>query len=517
MYKLVIIDDDILTVEGIQKHIPLKDLNIEVVATAYNGYDGVKIIKETLPDIILSDIQMPEMNGFEMISAIKEVSINPQIILLTGMDDFKYAKLAIDASVLAYIVKPFSLDEIIDALKKAATICDKKKKQQELYENLQDSSLHLQQQQLVKQLFLGKNSSDIDLYLTKNKYSMDLIDKKYCCISINSQNREQQINQTIEKLCDEFDVYYAIIFPEYANLLIVFDNYITDRRFYSDLSAILSDMAQKLFITVSEIETELSNIHYAYKEAQKMQEYAFCFNFCGILQYQDYIYEYQKFSANPPVLDKHKYLDAIFLQEYITLNEILTHIEDSFSKLIIYDPDYLKSLMFDFCNMTTLGFSIEKDDDSSDLWSDIINCKTKKELFAYCHNVLSDFKAATQSDKLSEENKIVLKMQKYVEEHYSEQISLVSLSRHLYYSRNYLKIIFFKHTGKDFKLYLQDFRMKKAGSLLANSSLRLFEIAEAVGYRSIKTFRKVFVKYYGVLPSEYNQNNTKTDTSEKEN
>lgn len=99
MFKLILVDDDLHTIEGIKKHIPLKELEIELVATANNGKDGIEKIKEHRPDIVFSDVQMPQMSGFEMIDCMKELSISPQIIMFTGFNSLDNAKLAINANV----------------------------------------------------------------------------------------------------------------------------------------------------------------------------------------------------------------------------------------------------------------------------------------------------------------------------------------------------------------------------------------------------------------------------------
>ena len=87
-------------------------------------------------------------------------------------------------------------------------------------------------------------------------------------------------------------------------------------------------------------------------------------------------------------------------------------------------------------------------------------------------------------------------------------ISLTSLSHKTYCSRNYLSTVFREKLGTDFKSYLQDFRMKKAAKLLLENQYTLSAIAEKVGYHDIKTFRKIFEKHYGMLPSEFRQNNS---------
>jgi YesN/AraC family two-component response regulator len=116
MWKVVIVDDEPIIVEGLSKAIKWDDYNCTVVGFAYNGAEGLELIKKESPDIIFSDISMPNMDGLKMIAAIKSILPKTQITILTGFRNFDYAKEAISLGVTRYLLKPSKFDELIEAI-----------------------------------------------------------------------------------------------------------------------------------------------------------------------------------------------------------------------------------------------------------------------------------------------------------------------------------------------------------------------------------------------------------------
>lgn len=116
MYKVMIIDDEPIIVEGLQKIVPWEKWNCNVDAVAYNGVDGLELINGVRPDIIISDISMPQMDGLSMIASVKSRFPELEIIILTGYRNFDYARQAINLGVTRFLLKPSKMDEIEEAL-----------------------------------------------------------------------------------------------------------------------------------------------------------------------------------------------------------------------------------------------------------------------------------------------------------------------------------------------------------------------------------------------------------------
>ena len=116
MYKVVIVDDEPIIVEGLQKGIEWSKWDCEIAGTASNGLEGVELIKEVKPNIIISDISMTNMDGLAMIAAIKSEFPNTEVCLLTGFRNFEYAQVAIKLGVTRFLLKPSKIDELEEAI-----------------------------------------------------------------------------------------------------------------------------------------------------------------------------------------------------------------------------------------------------------------------------------------------------------------------------------------------------------------------------------------------------------------
>ncbi len=146
MYKIMIIDDEPIIVEGLKKIVPWEKWDCKVENIAYNGLDGLKRMQGVKPDIVISDICMPQMDGLSMIASIKSQFPNLAIIILTGYRNFDYAREALNLGVTRFLLKPSKMSEIEEALsfvtgeleKKREVACEIAKEEKE--EQIEDNS-----------------------------------------------------------------------------------------------------------------------------------------------------------------------------------------------------------------------------------------------------------------------------------------------------------------------------------------------------------------------------------------
>ena len=127
MLKMIIIEDEKLEREGLVDFFDWNDMGVQIIGTACDGIEGMELAEHTKPDIIITDIKMPGMNGLDMSKKIKEILPETKIIILTGYGDFKFAKQAIGISVSAYILKPIEEEELISTVKSIVMECKKNK------------------------------------------------------------------------------------------------------------------------------------------------------------------------------------------------------------------------------------------------------------------------------------------------------------------------------------------------------------------------------------------------------
>ena len=116
MYKVAIIDDEPLIVEGLTKTMPWDKWNMQVIGSAYDGQEGLALIRKERPDIVISDINMPQLDGLKMIAGLRSEFPNMQIVILTGYREFEYAREAISLGVVRFLLKPSKMSELEEAM-----------------------------------------------------------------------------------------------------------------------------------------------------------------------------------------------------------------------------------------------------------------------------------------------------------------------------------------------------------------------------------------------------------------
>lgn len=190
MYKVVIIDDEPIIVEGLSKAVHWEKWNCQVVATAENGQSGIEIIKRENPDILFSDIRMPGMDGLSMIAALKSEHPHMQIAILTGFRDFEYAREAIRLGVTRFLLKPSKMEELEEAVKVMVQNLSHRK------ESTEEEKIVEEPEEAAAGSFIAQNAVKYieENYMEKLKLS-DVADHVY----VSQWHLSKILNQHVEK------------------------------------------------------------------------------------------------------------------------------------------------------------------------------------------------------------------------------------------------------------------------------------------------------------------------------
>ena len=135
--KAMIVDDDPNTVQMLEDSIPWVNYGITEVESAYQGIQALEIIQDRSPDIVISDIEMPQLDGIQLVEKLQELDYRPEVIFLTCHDSFEYARKAINYGVSDYLLKPFRTDEFSAALLKVVLKCAKKQENERKLQELE--------------------------------------------------------------------------------------------------------------------------------------------------------------------------------------------------------------------------------------------------------------------------------------------------------------------------------------------------------------------------------------------
>ncbi|MEY8752340.1 response regulator transcription factor [Alkalicoccobacillus gibsonii] len=342
--KMLIVDDEPVICQGLKETIDWQSIGVEVIGTAFNGKKALEVLNRDKVDLILTDISMPEMDGLQLAEHVVSNYPDIKMIIISGYDEFEYARKAIRIGVEDYLLKPVNVDELLNLVKKVATT---------ILENQEISSYPKEAGGQLIAALLKQDEKEIKSGIT------------YTC-------------SVLEK--------------------------------YSPQKAL--PLYQKLVLTLKQ-------------------------------QLQDRL--------------PNKSFDQV--------------------ELNLFENKELRSLKHDF-------------------ETDVLN------LF----NQLKDSEGV---------HWIIENIKRYIDKNYQQDLRASDVAEQHYISPNYFSMLFKQETGRSFSEYLNGLRINKASKLLLETSNKVFEIAEYVGYKEYKYFVQVFKKQVGVTPTEYRRLNASHDLRKK--
>lgn len=505
MIKLLIADDESFTRQGIVETMPWKDLNIYDIREAFDGENAFEILKDFEPDIILTDVRMPRLNGIELSFKARELYPNCSIIFMSGYSDKEYLKSAIHLKAISYVEKPIDLEELEEALKFAVSEVQKSKV---IYKNIKNN--------IVLDL-LDANNNEIDILLSSH-YSSDyykqLLDKPSVMVFLNLINPissdENLFIDELKKIISIYKLECLISFINkkqiLINLFLPTNNslFIYSNEFNSLLFSIKDyiKLSTPLYICIGSVVKNIYNVKSSYDNVCKIVNSTFFYNYNSVLYFDNLTTTY---IVNDDIYENfQKYLGEEDKKSLILLiKKITSEIKNYPNTSISYVKDIYYNLLLKLINFSkdrNLDFSIYIDNNS--IFEDILQFNNIYEVNDYLLDSIDNlFKLLTEKNN---SNKPILNILKFIHENYSNvNLSLEEISKNIFLTPAHICVIFKDNTNTTVNKYITEYRLDKAKDLLKDPSIKMSEIASKVGYRDGNYFAKTFKKEVGYSPSEY--------------
>lgn len=503
MIKVLIVDDEV----PIRQWLELNINKIEgfiTVGTAANGLEGLELLKKTKPDIIITDIRMPGMDGLKLLEAIRESKQPIYAIMLTSHEDFCYARKSISLGVSEYILKTeISVDNLNYSLMRGKKILLENNKYVD--EKIEDSRIY--RSQYISSLVNGIKDKEISEDKL-HELGINISGKKYFIINILNSNKEKIDYKDFIKNESIDD---SIVIAVSHNSVIIINTLLESklRSIYDDLqflNSFCSNLVKedKCILGCSKIYSKVEQFEKAIIEANISLKYSFynkSKNFYLLSEtIKDKIDDCEKF--------KIKFSNELLKGYYDKSISIIYQVMENVEKEKPIDQNEIKELFIYF--ITSLMYSIDKNDINLESKIEEVKQKIKKSLYfqdlkATINSIINEYKRGLISEKSY--SSAVRKAIKYMEEYYTEPISLTEVADYVSLSSEYLSKIFKEETGVKFVVYLNNLRLKEAINLLEKTNLKVYEIAEKVGYSNMSYFSTVFKKNFGKNPFEFRNKN----------
>ncbi len=516
-YRVMIVDDEPGIAEGIKYMINRYMPQCQVETLAYGGQDGYEKALSIQPDIILSDIRMPEVDGLEMIQRIQDEGIHSRFIILSGYSEFEYAQKAIRLGVEGYITKPVEKEELCGILGKVCNVKEQERSSELANEGIKTAV----REYVIKDILEGKleKYEDIRARLAEIKFRMDY--KAYLCVAFEmdaaiSGERDvfcQEIKLLMGRYMDFCQDWEVIAYTgNVAAAILCLGQEAEKETVNKQIRRLRQTLAERINGTVC------CGIGLWYHQAEKIGESyreARCALNYKLLQGVNSCIEYEQIRTIESEVEWISKEDIDKLEQAIDqLDEFACRqaLENIFNKLerdrqLSIDQLQLLSLNLLLTGIRKIPFIQFQLNEylGKNIFAleSIARFRTIEQLKNWIFNTLKSMNELMLKDTIPDRKDIVEEAKEYMNKNLSRDINLNTISEKFFVNPSYFSQLFKKKTGKTYLNYLTELRVLRAKQLLWNTDLKVAEICTLVGYSDANYFNKVFEKNEGMKPSEY--------------
>ncbi|MED4225930.1 response regulator transcription factor [Neobacillus cucumis] len=511
MYKVMLVDDERIIIDGISKVIKWESIGTSLIGTAKNGIEAYEFLSQHQPDIVISDIKMPGMNGLELVKKVYNNYPEIRFILLSGFSEFDYAKQAMEYGVKHYLLKPCNENTIINALSEICMELDQEKERESFIKNMKETLetvLPFAKEQKLKE-FVTNIYDHGDLNTYQNLYQIDLSSSNVRLVLFQLEGHFQieqllALKNITEKIFGE-----NILCCTVGELILIL---VEDEGNYPLIQQKIEKIRDTFFqyyqldctIAVSEL-GKLNAANKLYLEALDCLHYRFYLGEGSIITRndislidksveQEFYYDEQKFCR----LVKSGYWEDVekeivsFFKRFIDL------------KMDIYaTKSYVIQVfnaMIRLCDSPTMNTYLSK-------LPILMELNTIQNMQSFFQSITKEITSGFYQQNKNKHSTIISKVIDVVNEHIDDpNLSLQWVANEmLYMNADYLGKLFKKETGEKFSNFLTRIRIEKAIQIIENESdVKIFELAEKIGFgENSQYFSQVFKKQTGYTPSEY--------------
>lgn len=524
LYTVLLVDDEEEVIRVIMKKIDWEKMGFSVIGYANNGVNALEMVEEHQPDVVMTDIRMPYMDGMELSQRIRADFPATKILLFTGFDEFEYAKEAIHLEVEEYILKPVNAIELTDVFSALKIKLDQEiseKRSAQILQKYYMESLPLLQTNFYSTLIEGRiHENELRAYLSD--YQITLSGPYFCCLVIHTSSTQVPdsmnpllLATSVQKQAEErlSDRWNAKSFSYLGNTVMIAQldsaNVISE---LTDDCDRFCKYAQKIIgavvtVGVGQVCNSILELSHSYGTAREAVSYRVIYGACRAINIKE-IAPQEK--GETDAIDDD--LNALFKAIRLGTESNVEEATDKYMRHTIYTE---KSLQYHHIVVIEMagafyrfalnnGIAGENSPvDMKELYSSLLELEPEA-LRGWILQTSLTFRDSLINARSKSTQSFVFKAQEYVRDNYNDdQLSLDRVCDVLNVSNSYFSTTFKKETGKSFISYLTDYRMERAARLLIETTEKNYIIAKQVGYTDPNYFSYVFKRQFGVSPSKY--------------
>ena len=541
MLKIFLAEDEVVVRETIKRMIPWEELGFELVGEAADGEMALPLLIRQHPDLLITDIKMPFMDGLTLARLAKKEIPGLKVVILSGYDDFNYAKQAIGIGVEDYLVKPITKNALIERLSEIRSRYEHEKTQKEYYEKFQ-REMQAYEKNSSRDFFealVGGSMDMMEVYKRAEKLGLDIVAEAYNVLIFTMNCDEDFSGQRDEYSSWEAESLELLenLFAGHSSAMLFRSNIFSygvllkgqretieenTRACVDEIRKILSrqDGRREWFLAVGQSVERLSQIQKSYHTASRAfsQRYLYDEN---ILYYDEM--ETMEHPGGQAETEDNAYLQKVdvnalnpaILQKFLSngLQEETENFVKDYFYAIGQEP--MESLVFRNYVILNVRFSVisfikglgcdTNEMESADTEEVLAESgKNMESAIAYAKKMISQAIEIRDQNSGNKNRSILKTAVDFIDSHYmDEEISLNTVANVANVSSNHFSALFSQNMGQTFIEYLTSLRMNKAKELLRCTGMRSSEIAGEIGYKDAHYFSYLFKKTQGMTPSDY--------------
>jgi two-component system, response regulator YesN len=513
MHKVILVDDENFFRKGLRSLIDWEACGFGVAGEATNGEDALALIDEVHPELVITDIRMPVLDGLELIKQVMQKGgYHPKFIIISGHSDFKYAQQAVRYGVHDFILKPIDQEEIEETLQSLShTISDQKL--------VLERNIEIKKAVFLENLIYGKVNEEDACAFSRELSLSSAAEYYYLILEVNGHPQsseiqvKEKITSIIRDICDPQVGVFIQELEQGSYGLLIPSTYLC--RFQMQIShfvkwiygLLTSSMPQEVTFYIGPAVPKLYFLRDSFEAAKNAREYKYVYEDKNIIlskeiennksityteledSYYHLLMEQIEENTTMAIMET---IDKIFLQ-FASKKMAQVAVKASINRFVHAILKIIKNMEGELSNLKNFRIMLQLQNYNLTLQ------QLRKQFLEF---VLESKEMITTLRKQSADGE-AHKIKQFVDSHYRENISLKSIAAKFFMNPVYLGQLFKKTYGIYFKDYLLQVRINEAKKLLRQSELKIYEIAERVGFNNTDYFVTMFGKFEKITPSEY--------------
>lgn len=517
--EILIIEDEFDILNGMKEAVQRLSNRIRHVYAVGSAEIALEIIEEHNPEIIVTDIVLPQMTGLDLMEQIRDNDYNPKIVVISGYSNFQYAQRSIKLGAVDYMLKPFAQQEFIQKMKSVIDMIEEEEALGKLIR--QSSNLAVGTRTLRDKFFLGLCMNPVPLnentvhrlkffdmeWLSGSSYSIIAIDRiEQAKLQLTEKEIELKVfavGNVVEEILQRYQP-SVLVRNIHHQWIIVTACDQTDEMADALSAAILKYQYIDVIVGISDRMNAFQAIARAYEQALKAMKLAHInkqghklrfAEIANVAEESGHRTEYEQMADYVYMDQPERIESAVTIVLHGLAVAAGSNNRQALSQQCVEWIIHIHSTLSDKLKIKLNQISIQ-------LWVEIEQCGDFGQLRAYMINYFQELSRQITAAPM---NPIVEKAILILNAHYAKQITLQCLAAELSVHPVWLSQLFKRETKVTFSHYLTDLRMTEAARLLRESAMKIYEIAEKVGYSDLQHFGQVFKKNMGTTPKEYRQ------------